>query len=62
MQSGLYDSQLYWALSCFNFCTGFISISAFASLIGIPVKLTGYAIGSIICAKTAKIKMYKSII
>ena len=42
--------------------TGFISISAFASLIGTPLKLTGYAIGSIICAKTAKIKMYKSII
>ena len=42
--------------------TGFISISAFASLIGTPLKLTGYAIGSIICAKAAKIKMYKSII
>ena len=34
--------------------TRFISISAFASKIGIPVKFTGYAIGSIICAKTAK--------
>ena len=39
-----------------------ISISAFASLIHIPIGITGSAIGLKICAITAEIKKYKSII
>ena len=42
--------------------TGCISISAFASLVGIPVGITSSAIGLKICAITAAIKEYKSII
>ena len=39
-----------------------ISISAFASLIGIPIKIMSSAIGLKICAITAGIKKYKSVI
>ena len=39
-----------------------ISISAFASLIGIPIGITSSAIGLKICAITVGIKRYKSII
>ena len=42
--------------------TGCVSISAFASLIGIPIGITSSAIGLKICAITAGIKKYKSII
>ena len=40
--------------------TGCILISAFASLVGIPIEITGFAIGLKICAITAGIKKYKS--
>ena len=39
-----------------------ISISAFASLIGIPIGITSSAIGLKTCAIAARIKKYKSII
>ena len=42
--------------------TGCNSISAFLSLIGIPIGITSSAIGLKICALTAGIKKYKSII
>ena len=42
--------------------TGCVSISLFASLIGIPIGITSFAIGLKICAITAGIKRYKSII
>ena len=42
--------------------TGCVSIFAFASLIGIPIGITSFAIGLKICAITAGIKKYKSII
>ena len=42
--------------------TGCISISAFVSLIGIPIGFTSSAIGLKICAITAGIKKFKSII
>ena len=42
--------------------TGFISISAFASLLGIPVEMTSSPIGLKTCAVTAGTKRYKSII
>ena len=42
--------------------TGCISISAFASLVGIPIGIMSSAIRLKICAITAGIKKYKSII
>ena len=42
--------------------TGCISISAFSSLIGIPIWITSSAIGLKTCAITPGIKQYKSII
>ena len=39
--------------------TGCISISVFASLIGIPIEVTSSAIGLKICAITAGIKKYQ---
>ena len=42
--------------------TGCLSISAFTSIVGIPLEITSSAIGSKICAITAGIKKYKSII
>ena len=42
--------------------TGSVSISVFASLVGIPIGITSSAIGLKICVITAAIKKYKSII
>ena len=42
--------------------TGCVSISAFASLVGIPIGITSSSIGLKICAITVGIKKYKSII
>ena len=42
--------------------SGCISISAFASLLGIPIEITSSAIELKICAITARVKKYKSII
>ena len=42
--------------------TGCVSISLFASFLGIPIGITISAIGLKICAVTARIKRYKSII
>ena len=42
--------------------TGCISITAFASFIGIPIGITNSAVGLKMCAITAGIKKYKSII
>ena len=42
--------------------TGCVSISSFASLNGIPIGITSSAIGLKICAITAGIKKYESII
>ena len=41
---------------------GCISISAFPSLVGIPIRITNSALGLKICAIAAGIKKYKSII
>ena len=40
--------------------TIFFSIFAFASLLGIPKRITSSAIGLTICAVTTKIKKYKT--
>ena len=42
--------------------TGCVSISAFSSLVGVPIAITSSPIGLKICVKTAGIKKYKSII
>ena len=42
--------------------TEYISISAFASLLVIPMRITSSALGLKICAIAAEIKAYKSII
>ena len=42
--------------------TGIISVSAFASLIGIPIGITSSAIGLKVCTIGARIKTFKSII
>ena len=42
--------------------TGCVSISGFASLVGVPIGITSSAIGLPICEITAAIKKYKSII
>ena len=41
--------------------TGCISISAFASLLGIPIRITSSAIGLTICVIASGIEKYKSI-
>ena len=41
--------------------TGCVSISAFASLVGIPIGITSSVIGLKICVITAAIKRYNSI-
>ena len=42
----MYDSKIYWTLSHFSLpITGRISISAFASLLGIPIGITNSAKG-----------------
>ena len=53
-----YIQQLYSS----NYNYQIISISAFASLAGIPIGITRSGIGLKICAITAGIKKYKSII
>ena len=42
--------------------TGCVLISAFVSLVSIPIVITSYKTGVKICAITAEIKNYKSII
>ena len=39
--------------------TGCVSISAFASLVGIPIEITSYAIGLKTCVITSRMKMHK---
>ena len=46
-------------LSLVSAVTGCISISAFASLLGIPIGITSPSVGLKICAITAAIKMQK---
>ena len=42
--------------------TGCVSVSAFASLVCVPVGISSFAVGIKICTITAGIKKYKSII
>ena len=53
-----YIEDLLILISTFNGC---VSISSFASLVGIPIGITNYSIGLKICVITAGIKKYKPI-
>ena len=50
------------SLTAISTITGYVSISAFTSVVGIPVWITCYGIGLKICVTTAGVKKYKSII
>ena len=54
--------ELYWALILISTISGCVSISAFASLVGIPIGITISAVGLKICVINVQIKKYKSII
>ena len=41
---------------------GYVAFSAFAPLVGIPISIASSTVGLKICAITARIKKYKSII
>ena len=54
--------ELYWALILISTISRCVSISAFASLVGIPIGIMSSAIGLKICVINVQIKKYKSII
>ena len=59
----MYNTKLYWTLSLLaSSITGCISISTFASLLGIPIGTTSSAIGLNISAIAAGNKKYNSIV
>ena len=59
----MHNSKWYWTLSYLgSTITGCVSISAFASLVGIPIGITSSALGLKICEITAAIDKYKPII
>ena len=59
-------AELEITLSIFLFfvsvLTGYVLISAFISLVGLPVGITSSAVDLKICAITAQLKKYKSVI
>ena len=57
-----YINQVEHLLLFASTVTNFVSISAFASLIAIPVSIASSAVGIKTCAITAGIKKYKSTI
>ena len=54
--------MLHTLLILVSTVTGFLSISALASLVAVPVGITISAVGIEICAITAEIKKYKWIV
>ena len=54
--------MLHTLLILVSTVTGFLSISALASLVAIPVGITISAVGIELCAITAEIKKYKWIV
>ena len=54
--------MLHTLLILVSTVTGFLSISALASLVAIPVCVTISAVGIELCAITAEIKKYKWIV
>ena len=59
----MYNVKLYWTLFYFSLCGYWKYINfCFSSFLGIPIGITCSAIGLQICAITAGIKKFKSII
>ena len=56
------QSYIELGLTLASIITGIISVSVFASLIGIPIGITSSVIGLKVCAIGARIKKFKSII
>ena len=54
-------NYIHYSLIVISTITGCVSISAFASLVSFPVRITSSEIGLKICVITAGIKRYKSI-
>ena len=62
-QKSLKSFELYWVLLILiSTVTECVSVSEFASLVGMPIGITSSAIGLKFCVITAGIKMYKSTI
>ena len=57
-----YFSYVEQLLILVSTVSGCVSVSAFASLVCVPVGITSFAVGIKICAITAEIKKYNSII
>ena len=55
-------NYFYHSLIAFSTITGYVSISAFVSLVGISIGITSSAVGLKICVITAGIKKYKLMI
>ena len=59
----MWKSKLHWTISHFRTkITGCLSVSAFDSSFGVTIGIKSSAMGLKICAITAAIKKYKSII
>ena len=62
-KKGLQSFELRWkSLIAISTITGCFSISAFASLVEIPIRVSSFAIGLKICLIKAAVKKCKSII
>ena len=57
-----YFSYVEQLLILVSTVSGCVSVSAFASLVCVPVGIASFAVGIKICAITAEIKKYNSII
>ena len=54
------STELHQTLTYFSLCiTGCVSISAFTSLVGIPIGITSSAVGLKICTIAAGIEKFK---
>ena len=62
MKTCKYLSYVEHLLILVSILTGCVSISAFASVVCVPVGITSSVVGIKICTITAGIKTYKSII
>ena len=54
-------NYIHHSLTLISTITGYVSISAFASMVGILIGITNSVIGLKTCVVTARIKIYKSI-
>ena len=59
-KGGFLGGYIKYLLILASAITGFLLVSAFASLVGIPIGITSSIVGLKICAMTEGIKKYKS--